>query len=116
MSGYLRLKNNSEKTRAKAKGLQPEGLLGIQITYSVWMQLFPNLDCTVVSITDGKHSKNSLHYKGQAFDLRTNTIKESADKHNLLSKLKRCLGKDYDVLLEGEFKSWEHIHVEYDPK
>mgnify|MGYP001568085421 CR=1 FL=1 len=64
----------------------------------------------ITALTDGKHMEGSLHYKGQAADLRTRDI--ATPVLNLIVKnAKEALGKDYDVVLEGD-----HVHLEYDPR
>ena len=69
-----------------------------------------NKEIVVTSLLDGVHSKNSLHYVGNAFDMRIwiYTQKQIAE---IDKRLKKELGKDYDVVLEKD-----HFHVEYDPK
>lgn len=62
---------------------------------------------------DGKHSLTSLHYSGNAVDLR---ISDLAEKDSFLpslvcDRLADRLGLDYDVLLEKT-----HIHLEYQPR
>ena len=67
-------------------------------------------DCVITSLCDGRHSRNSKHYEGNAFDLRNRHLTdiETAD---VAAKLKESLGIEYDVVVEET-----HIHVEYDPK
>lgn len=65
---------------------------------------------TITSISDGKHSKNSLHYKGRAVDIRTRTLM-GITPQQMAARIKDDLGKDYDVVVEAT-----HLHVEYDPK
>lgn len=67
-------------------------------------------EAVVTSVLDGVHSKNSLHYSGNAFDLRV-WIYTPEQIAQLAGELKKSLGKNYDVVFEGD-----HIHVEYDPK
>ncbi|WP_346856591.1 hypothetical protein [uncultured Draconibacterium sp.] len=67
-------------------------------------------EAVVTSILDGKHSKESKHYDGNAFDLRT-YIYTTEQINDLIELLRNELGRDYDVVLEGD-----HIHIEYDPK
>ena len=64
----------------------------------------------VTSCTDGKHSRASLHYTGNAVDLRIWNIPENRRKE-LVAKLSLALGAEYDVVLEKD-----HIHIEYQPK
>ena len=67
-------------------------------------------EIVITSLLDGVHSKNSLHYSGLAFDIRTWIYKE---KHipNFVLKIKEQLGKNFDVIFETD-----HVHIEYDPK
>lgn len=67
-------------------------------------------ELVLTSLKDGKHSKKSLHYSGNAADLRTRDL-TPRQQATILSELKLALGKDYDVVLEID-----HIHLEYDPK
>lgn len=64
----------------------------------------------ITSGIDGKHMQNSLHYSGRAFDFRTKLLHFEVVKL-IVAELKERLGKDYDVILEGD-----HLHVEWDPK
>ena len=61
---------------------------------------------------DGVHKNGSLHYTGEAVDLRVLRIgitpREAAE---IARTLNHRLGKDFDVIFEGN-----HIHVEFDPK
>ena len=63
-----------------------------------------NFDLFITSIREGNHSHGSLHYEGDAFDIRPNP-------RFPVDKIREILGPDYDVISEGG-----HIHVEYDPK
>lgn len=63
-------------------------------------------DLVVTSIRDGNHSPGSLHYNGNAFDIRYSTAPIFK-----ISELRRLLGSDFDVIPEKN-----HIHVEFDPK
>lgn len=65
----------------------------------------------VTSLRDGKHSAGSLHYSGNAVDLRRWDLDARKITSQVVSQLKSQLGSDYDVILESD-----HIHVEYDPK
>lgn len=64
----------------------------------------------VTSLLDGVHSKNSLHYSGNAFDLRV-WIYTQDQIQQLLKRFKTELGNDFDCIFEGD-----HFHIEYDPK
>lgn len=65
---------------------------------------------TITSGRDGRHKVGSLHYTGNAVDLRTRYWSET-EKHAVSVELQAVLGLDYDVVVERD-----HIHVEYDPK
>lgn len=66
--------------------------------------------CVCTSGIDGKHMEGSLHYKAKAVDLRSRHV--SAEMlPKIVDELRERLGKDYDVVVEGD-----HIHVENDPK
>lgn len=67
-------------------------------------------DCVITSGNDGQHMKGSLHYMGQAIDVRTRDVPEGSLTH-LIGRIKQALGANYDVVLEGD-----HLHVEHDPK
>ena len=59
---------------------------------------------------DGVHGTGSLHYSGDAVDLRTNNLTQD-QVDSIVSDLSTALGNDYDVIDEGD-----HIHLEYDPE
>jgi len=96
------------KAGVKPKGMQPEILLAIIVARDVCQRL--GKECVITSLTDGKHSKNSLHYSGKAVDLRTRDM-ERGEQAMYRDQMKDRLGDDYDVVLEKD-----HLHVEFDPK
>jgi hypothetical protein len=63
----------------------------------------------ITSTYEGNHSPGSLHYQNRAFDVRLPGIGNL--NVTAVRILKEELGKDFDVVLEGD-----HIHIEYDPK
>ena len=64
----------------------------------------------ITSGRDGTHRPDSLHYSGNAVDIRSRDL--SVEKKYLLaSALKTALGIRFDVIVEHD-----HIHIEYDPK
>ena len=97
------------KRGVRSDGIQPEASHIIVVAHRVW-QRYLRRDLTVTSITDGKHSANSLHYQGKAVDLRNRDL-EDHQQEVAVQELRRHLGSAYDVVLEPT-----HIHVEYDPK
>jgi len=64
-------------------------------------------EITVTSIFDGTHSLNSLHYSGNAFDIRIWDYTKTSIPI-LLSNFRSSLGPNFDVILESN-----HIHIEY---
>ncbi|MCD6126073.1 MAG: hypothetical protein J7J19_03595 [Thaumarchaeota archaeon] len=75
----------------------------VKVVNEVWQGEEP----VITSTWEGTHVPWSMHYRKRALDFRVpkRPIKE------VISELKEKLGKDYDVLYEGD-----HIHIEYDPK
>lgn len=97
----------SLKLGVKVNGLKPEALLGIFIAKSVF-EFHGESVMVITSVTDGQHKTGSLHYKGQAFDLR---LPRNNISSIIVAGLREALHSDFDVVLEID-----HIHVEYDPK
>ena len=66
-------------------------------------------ECVITSAMDGVHSVGSLHYSGQAIDLRlpNDRSKCGAIKLDLANRL----GDDFDVVLEAD-----HLHLELQAK
>lgn len=94
------------KSDVRPRGLSNEILLAIFIAASIYDDTEQTM--TITSLTDGKHGANSLHYTGDAVDLRLPMPVVTAQ---IVTRLKQSLGKSYDVVLETD-----HIHIEYDPK
>ena len=88
------------------RGLSPQ----MAIAYTIACRCYGQYDCVITSANDSKHGPNSLHYKGQALDLRTRHL-NGQGLQAVYHKLKESLGEQFDVVLEAD-----HIHLEYDPK
>ena len=97
------------KAGASIAGIQPETVLGIQVCSSLCLE--HGLRFVLTSGTDGKHSRNSLHYVGYAFDAR---IKDWTPEEVewYLTHAKDRLGKEWDILLHAG----SHVHHEYQPE
>lgn len=89
-------------------GITSEMLLGIIIVNSIFQK--NNYELVITSITDSKHSLTSLHYAGNAIDIRISNI-PPANIDFLINELKNSLGSNFDVVHEID-----HIHIEYQPK
>ncbi len=95
-----------ETVQAKTPSLHLiDGLFTACVVYTLRGFVF-----MVTSLEDSTHGVNSLHYSGNAADIRTRHV-PVAQLPSLHRALKDALGKDYDVVLEKD-----HIHIEYDPK
>lgn len=88
--------------------LTPQLVLAMSITASIMAR--HSYDFVLTSVGDGKHKVGSLHYKGRAFDFRTNKIHESM-RARIFTDIREALGPEFDVLLEKD-----HGHVEWDPE
>ena len=97
------------KKGVKLNGLGTEILLAIIIATSVYEA--HGIELVITSATDSIHGYSSEHYKGDAVDIRTNTIKPETKKSFITAQIAEALGDEFDVVLESN-----HLHVEYDPK
>jgi len=70
----------------------------------------PTGDTWITSAADGHHAARSLHYTGNAVDLRIRDL-NSAEVSEWAYLIKEMLGEDFDVVVEPD-----HIHLEYDTK
>lgn len=101
------------KAGVRMQGVRPELSLGITIAAFAFFYATGGKAMIITSIMEGAHSVTSLHYAGQAFDVRT-----TRDAHLTFEQaeaatgaMKDALGSDFDVILEDN-----HIHVEYQPR
>lgn len=101
------------KANVDVKGLSNEIMLAIMVAYT-WYQ-GEGLELVLTSISDGQHMPNSLHYKGNAVDIRlpgpTFLQSPESNSRRVVNSIRASLTDDYDVVLERD-----HIHIEYDPK
>jgi hypothetical protein len=96
------------KPGVRITGLRPEILLAVVAAERAYQEI--GHDCMVTACVDGKHMTGSLHYAGQAVDLRTRDV-PPADLPKLVARIRDCVGADYDVILEND-----HLHIEFQPK
>lgn len=93
------------KASTRVEGLSIEMLLGLVIANDLYRANGERM--TVTSVTDGRHMRASLHYIGNAGDVRL----PKRHPTMIARELEKALGQDYDVVLEKT-----HIHIEYQPK
>ncbi len=96
------------KHSVKLKDLQPQILLAVMVADAIYRRHGKEL--VITSMNDSRHGKNSIHYEGNAVDLRTRYF-DSQEKLEVYREIKKRLTVDFDVVLESD-----HIHIEYDPK
>lgn len=94
------------KEGAKLDGVEWQMFKAAIISDAVYHKFGAEL--VITAGTDGKHMDGSLHYKGRALDFRTWNL--NGREKEVVEDLKKELGSDYDVVLEGD-----HIHCEFDP-
>jgi hypothetical protein len=99
------------KEGVRFDNLTPRMLLGFFACFQVYNER--GVPCVITAGCDGKHMKASKHYVGDALDLRLPSRYSNYEDldHKVVAELKEALGKQFDVVLEGD-----HIHVEFDPK
>jgi hypothetical protein len=91
------------------RGLTPQMTIAYAIAVALYRERC-NIRCVITSARDGTHSQHSLHYSGNALDLRTYNVPTEA-LSLLFLDLKHALGEQFDVVLESD-----HFHIEFDPK
>ncbi len=96
------------KAGVRVLGARPETILAMQAAADVLRR--HDVELVITSVTDGRHSRGSAHYAGNAFDFRTRHMGQGQPVR-VKAELTQARGGDYDVVLEET-----HIHVEYDPK
>ena len=96
------------KPGVRIQGVRPELAVGLLVAASVFDDFSTEL--VITSVVEGTHSHGSLHYAGQAADLRSKHIESELQRH-IRDDLSEKLGNDFDVTLEHD-----HFHIEYQPK
>lgn len=94
-------------------GVSGEPTAAIQHAISVAASAYGahGVELVVTSLRDGRHMQGSLHYSGNAVDLRRWDIDAKQVTSQVVAQIRSQLGSDYDVILESD-----HIHIEFDPK
>ena len=107
------------KTGVSLSGLSVQALLAMRIAEGVYEQHERTL--WITSVNDSKHSQTSLHYSGNAFDVRTWNLEDVDEAKMVHCEIKEALGIDFDVIYEHDHRNKEsgnnsHIHIEYQPR
>jgi len=97
------------KPGVRILGIQPPIATAMVIVDDAYKKYGAEL--VITSGTEGRHSPNSLHYCGLAFDARTKNLPSGVDRAGLLELIRTSLGPAFDVIDEGN-----HLHIELDPK
>jgi uncharacterized protein YcbK (DUF882 family) len=97
------------KEGIKLAGIRAEIVMALTITADVFRDV-ANAELIVTEITGGTHGRGSLHYVGQAADIRSRNLTKS-QQTNVVLEMRERLGENYDVILEST-----HIHLEFQPK
>ena len=71
-------------------------------------------DLTITSVNDGVHKVNSLHYTGNALDIRSKTMPDLIVQH-LRDAFLVVHNDQYQLLWESQGTDNVHLHLEYDP-
>jgi hypothetical protein len=102
----MRLKDDT----VRIQGITTELKFGLDVASYVYEKHGKELVITSGSEFSTRHSETSLHYSGNAVDLRTSYFR-SGEVDIVKAEIKERLGRDFDVVIEST-----HIHLEYQPK
>lgn len=94
------------KFGVKVEGLNSQILIILPMLED--LMRYAGSELVITSALEGVHMKNSLHYVGLAVDIRLPYTQEALNCQ-FVKTLQLFLGKDFDVVLEGD-----HIHIEFD--
>ncbi|MCK9616150.1 MAG: hypothetical protein M0R48_11780 [Candidatus Omnitrophica bacterium] len=96
------------KNGVQVVGLQKEIITALPTIDNVISSVASYL--VITSALEGRHSKDSLHPKGLAIDIRLPYLDPALNVW-ICKVLRLRLGNYYDVVLEVD-----HIHIEFDPE
>ena len=86
------------KAGVRVLGTRPETILAMQAAAEVLRR--HDVEFVVTSVTDGRHSRGSAHYAGNAFDFRTRHMGQGLPAR-VRAELTRTLGGDLQGLGRG---------------
>lgn len=100
------------KPEVVTDGVSREVWFAVGVAYALRIMAYGG-PITITSMHDGQHMNGSLHYVGQAVDIRTEDMKytAAAEWARRIAVFLHELG--FDVILET---APPHIHIEFDPK
>jgi hypothetical protein len=108
------------KETAIPKGLKAQCLLAIFVAEKVFSDNGYNF--VITSLNDSKHSDNSYHYDGYAFDVRVRnkwhdniSYPDAVNSAILAELIRNRLGPCYDVIY-GDKHHLDHMHIEYNSR
>jgi hypothetical protein len=93
--------------------LSPEMAKALHLIETAHMRCDVGRGVFITSGREGDHMPGSLHYSGNAIDIRTRDL-TSWQVSCLIFELRQRLGKNFDVVDETSGGA-PHIHIEYDP-
>ena len=99
--------------RCRIIGMRPELNFSLTVVNSI---LGPNVHMEISHLTDGVHSRASIHYAGGAWDGIFKTELTQEEKFKLYKGCNQALGQDFDLIFESIGTPNEHFHCEYQPK
>lgn len=96
--------------------LQPEMAQALPLIDYAHDDIGLDRGAVVTSANDGRHMDGSLHYEGQAVDLRTRELNQLMIGKLAAALRKRLngaedLNRPYQVVVEHD-----HLHIEWDPQ
>jgi hypothetical protein len=97
------------KHSVRVRGIQPETVLAIIVAKDIFGD--HGYPCTITSVTDGDHMRDSWHHSGLAVDLRIKHLANPDLATTIAEEIQEALGPDYDVVGHSD-----HLHIEYDPE
>lgn len=99
--------------RFKDDTINPQGITN-ELMLAIWVadEVYHDYgaELVITSLVDGRHSHTSLHYCGNAVDVRIRNLPPEKQEP-VRTEIKARLNKHYDVILEED-----HIHIEYQPR
>ena len=101
----ISLKNDS----VEMSSVSPIILFAIMVARDVYY--YYDTELVITSCNDGTHSLMSLHYSGNAIDIRIKNLPDNITGQMVRDEIKERLNMDFDVVLESD-----HIHIEYQPR